>query len=869
MTQPDMPSPPTTPLPGTISSLDAAENIAHALDTLKALDDVPTEQVRVVLQECYHLLKASEHGRIDKSCGDVAAQLTMGVLNVCAGASTAFDDESVWALEEVMKKATSEAENSTALVSKQDIESHFSAIIHSSAFLGLDLQMRQVLQDSSDKGDSPFSFQECLKRAQQGDSFFETRVGWTYEFGDPIDGVHVDYIKAFEWYSKAAVKGYGHAQYLLGSLYEFGRGIERDYEEAHKWYKRASKQGHATAWSAKHRVSKSSKKSIFKTSQMQSMFAPAEFLLDPNEPAALPGFKGFAGLGPLLRLSDISNGAWTGSIMLTVPTSEAHLATVSLSRGSIKKRTVLASFAGATFVRVDLHVSLAESAQTVSYTYKNSTYEFVIPAVNQNSHIAFFSCNGLTDDVKDPAAFQGILPLWRDLMQKHRENPFHVLVGGGDQIYMDGQHHLFKEVPLLAEFLKTPDIADRKKVQWTHEHERSVSDFYFQNYVSHFQEPEFRDALACIPYAFTSDDHDIFDGYGSYPEEIRTSPVFLNIGRIAFYFYLLFQHHTTVEHAASMGLFPENRGYNWIKQVGSNTLSIGFDVRSKRTEDQIVPEDVWADIWATLSSRLDSSPEIRHLLVIATIPVTYPRFGIVDEVMDGVNDIQLGLRWLVRKGVEALSPREADEVKENEVVKDILEGTGEGALFGHLLGMHGQPELRDDLLDAWIHARHLKERNNMITKLQQLAEKYRVRVTFLSGDVHICGMGRLRTVTDSEEFDYAGNDVTSDHRAMYQLISSGIGNAPPPDAVIELLHTNNRILSPEVSEIPETCEEMIPLFSKDVDDTDRENNRLLPRRNWASLEFRPDLSVAMYLHVENVDIEKPTVPYAVAIPRLV
>ncbi|TPX76509.1 hypothetical protein CcCBS67573_g02227 [Chytriomyces confervae] len=255
MTQPDMPSPPTTPLPGTISALDAAENIANALDTLKALDDVPTEQVRVVLQECYHLLKASEHGRIDKSCGDVAAQLTMGVLNVCAGGGTAFDDESVWALEEAMKKATSEAENSTTLVSKQEIESHFSAIIHSSAFLGLDLQMRQVLQDSSDKGDSPFSFQECLKRAQQGDSFFETRVGWTYEFGD--DGVHVDYIKAFEWYSKAAVKGYGHAQYLLGSLYEFGRGIERDYEEAYKWYKRASKQGHATAWSAKHRVSKS------------------------------------------------------------------------------------------------------------------------------------------------------------------------------------------------------------------------------------------------------------------------------------------------------------------------------------------------------------------------------------------------------------------------------------------------------------------------------------------------------------------------------------------------------------------------------------------------------------------------------------
>ncbi|KAI8827692.1 hypothetical protein BJ741DRAFT_629041 [Chytriomyces cf. hyalinus JEL632] len=604
---------------------------------------------------------------------------------------------------------------------------------------------------------------------------------------------------------------------------------------------------------------------------MPPLFAPAEFHLDPNEPATLPGFKTIAGLGPLLRLSDISKGLWTGSILLTVPSNEANSATVQVSTGHIKNRTVLATFAGATFVRFDLQINQTESAQTVSYKYKNAKYEFVVPGTHQNSHIAFFSCNGLTDDVEDPAAFQGIFPLWRDLMQKHRATPFHVLVGGGDQIYMDGQHHLFKEVPLLAEFLETDDIADRKKVQWTQKHERSVSDFYFQNYISHFQEPEFRDALACIPYTFTCDDHDIFDGYGSYPEEIRTSPVFLNTGRIAHYFYLLFQHHTTVEHAASTGLFPENRGYNWIKQVGANTLSMGLDVRSKRTEQQIIPEDVWADIWNNLTHRLDANPEIRHLLVVATIPVTYPRFGIVDEVLEGVNTVQLGLRWLIRKGVETFDCTRGPEksLEKNAVVVELLDGTGHGALFGNLLGMHGQPELRDDLVDDWVHDFHIKERNIMVTKLQEIAAKYRVRITFLSGDVHICGMGRFRTATDSDEFDFAGNDVINDHRAMYQLVSSGIGNAPAPDAVITLLHTNGRILSPHVSELPETCEEMIELFTKDVDDTERSHSRLLPRRNWASLEFRPDHSVGMYLHVENADIEKPTVPYAVAIPRLV
>lgn len=32
----------------------------------------------------------------------------------------------------------------------------------------------------------------------------------------------------------------------------------------------------------------------------------------------------------------------------------------------------------------------------------------------------------------------GYDPVWVDLLQKHNEEPFHVLVGGGDQLYCDG-----------------------------------------------------------------------------------------------------------------------------------------------------------------------------------------------------------------------------------------------------------------------------------------------------------------------------------------------------------------------------------------------------------------------------------------------
>ncbi len=44
----------------------------------------------------------------------------------------------------------------------------------------------------------------------------------------------------------------------------------------------------------------------------------------------------------------------------------------------------------------------------------------------------------------DPDAFRGLGfqtgydPVWVDLLAKHAEQPFHLLVGGGDQLYCDG-----------------------------------------------------------------------------------------------------------------------------------------------------------------------------------------------------------------------------------------------------------------------------------------------------------------------------------------------------------------------------------------------------------------------------------------------
>lgn len=47
----------------------------------------------------------------------------------------------------------------------------------------------------------------------------------------------------------------------------------------------------------------------------------------------------------------------------------------------------------------------------------------------------------------------------------------------------------------------------------------------------------------------TWDDHDIFDGWGSYPDTLQNCPVFQGCYQAAKRFYLLFQQHTTAERA--------------------------------------------------------------------------------------------------------------------------------------------------------------------------------------------------------------------------------------------------------------------------------------------------------------------------------
>ena len=95
-------------------------------------------------------------------------------------------------------------------------------------------------KEAEDKGDFKTALQYYEKAAKQEYADAQTALGIMYYGGD---GVTQDYIKAKEWFEKAANQGDVYAQNWLGDIY----GIKQDYTKAIYWYEKAANQGYAEA----------------------------------------------------------------------------------------------------------------------------------------------------------------------------------------------------------------------------------------------------------------------------------------------------------------------------------------------------------------------------------------------------------------------------------------------------------------------------------------------------------------------------------------------------------------------------------------------------------------------------------------------
>ncbi|KAF9891997.1 hypothetical protein FE257_002961 [Aspergillus nanangensis] len=451
-----------------------------------------------------------------------------------------------------------------------------------------------------------------------------------------------------------------------------------------------------------------------------------------------------------------------------------------------------------TFWKFNIEVELGPTQQRVAYRINQGpALGFWVPAKGQSMNIMFQTCNGFSQGV-DANKFCGPDPLWRDIINEHQTRPFHVMLGGGDQIFND---RVTTESTHFQEWIRIKNIHERYDAPFSVEFKAELETGFLEHYSSWFSQGLFSLANSQIPMVNIWNDHEIIEGYGSYPDEFMGTPVISGLGSIAFKYYLLFQHHSVPEETeaeepswllgAQPGPYINQRSRNLFMSLGDGVALLGLDCRTERMTDEILSEQTCDLIWDRCHREIVRG-ETTHLIVMLSIPIAYPRVAMVKNILNS------------RKSL------------------------GKAGLFGGLVNKSGgKVEIYDD---HWTAKHHKSERTYLIEDLQDLAADKSVRVTILSGDVHLAAVGEFYSnpkLNISKDKDY---------RYMPNIISSAIADMPETEMVSDTLNRRNRVHHLDTN----TDEDMIPIFTHDVNNKARNNKRLLPRRNWCSIrEYKP------------------------------
>ncbi len=400
--------------------------------------------------------------------------------------------------------------------------------------------------------------------------------------------------------------------------------------------------------------------------------------------------------------------------------------------------------------------------------------DVLVPARGALPRSAFFSCNGVSN-LKGWATLDRPFQLWEEMRrQQEHEAGFHLLLGGGDQLYTDS---LWYTHPTLARFQELPREQRLHRPAPDGLEAELLRDFV-RVYMERWSEHGIGPLLARIPGLFTWDDHDIMDGWGS-QEELQESPTLRALYGAAALAFEAFQLGALREDVKSRRQ-PGGPHYFQTASFPGEACELDvvlLDLRSGRTsrnmpsgkvDHTILSEAQWQafDAWRRQHAvRAAERNRPRHVLVLSSIPVVYMRF---------------------RPGVES-----------------------NAAWVG----------LRDDLLDQWESVIHRGERTRLMMNLFELARDSCCAVTVLSGDAHVGSRALIRSRNVRH--------LHPGHAEVYieQVTSSGIVH-PPPSA-LELMGL--RALAHDVPEdLPGHLRtELLPVGG----------DLYLRERNWVSLRI--------------------------------
>lgn len=503
-----------------------------------------------------------------------------------------------------------------------------------------------------------------------------------------------------------------------------------------------------------------------------------------------------------------------------------------------------------TFWRFLIQIPLTSSEMRIKYSINDGMeLDFFVPGRSETMRLAAYSCNGFSaglnpDDFRGPGFQSGYDPVWVDLLAKHAERPFHVLVGGGDQLYCDG----VTREPELQEWLNHPKPEEKNRFPLTQEILVAIDRFYFNHYCQIFRSGAFARANSSIPMINMTDDHDLIDGYGSYPDDLQKAPIFNTIGSRGFFFYLLFQcfinasvdgvddrpgaHPVKSLIIGGPGTYVPFPSHSFLTPIGPTAWLLMLDCRAERKLAQVCSQEQYRKVF----EKLHALPAgVEHLIVQIGIPIAYPRMVFLETALSS---------------------------KFNPLV--TLGRSGSWGLKGFVNKFNADAELLDDLNDHWTSKYHKAERNWLIQQLQHFACYRRTRISFLSGDVHCAAVGVLKTLTKGKRA--SAFTPASDYRYMLNVVTSAIVNTPPPNGVLTMVSTLSTKRHRTMHDA-DTDEEMYPLFIKDTDGSKPKSNYIMGRRNWCSIKLeQPSGDLLFDIRVEKTKGYGETVGYPMRAP---
>lgn len=476
-------------------------------------------------------------------------------------------------------------------------------------------------------------------------------------------------------------------------------------------------------------------------------------------------------VGPILGFRGLKAEQWRTSA-LVVTEGDSAPPKIKLKVGEIHREEtaaiLLKTFKNRSVWRIEWQVEQKVGEQTVEYSVNGgTTFRYVVPERGKPLRIAYGSCCGFSHP-KDMKGIENKNAMWCVLDDRHKTKPYHLLLMGGDQIYSDSIWELI--TPLKEWFDKS--IAKRVAASFTKEMDTQVEQFYFDTYCRRWSQKEVADVMAQIPSLMMWDDHDIFDGWGSYPKEQQESKVFQGIYKHAREHFRLFQLQAKDGLDLGEATLLGERGFTYAYTIG-NIAVIALDMRSERTQDQVMSLETWNRVYQWMDENLNGNNSgdseknhCKHLLVMSSIPVVY-------------------------------------------VNSNMLESA-----FGWL---PGQQDLEDDFKDQWVSRTHQGERLRLIHRLLKFSKESGCRSTIVSGDVHVAALGYIQSERDRMEHDEAN--------VINQLISSGMVHTPPAGIVIYMME---KVLGDNVEEVDRGITARMLKFPGTA-------KRFIAARNWLSL----------------------------------